>query len=194
MDTSGTSQRNGRNLRNFSRKRQKEEIKDKNTPPTMVPGNVRSLRGRQIPILPMDKRGKRKKKISKTIIKEAQPSARALSNPRTDPNQVNPKGQENLTPIESNQAQNQSPPPSPTPPNPTQAATSQAQTPPQQTNRIKLDDLYIDPKQISSYSTDLKRYLREKETLSRHKRIIRKFKRRKTIVNGPYTQIQSDTM
>lgn len=58
----------------------------------------------------------------------------------------------------------------------------------------KLDKLYTDPDFPSAYSGNLRKFLMQKESLSRHKRRIRKFKRRKVRVNGPYTQIQADTI
>ena len=57
-----------------------------------------------------------------------------------------------------------------------------------------LNKIYSDPKFPSAYSSDLKRFLLQKESLSRHKKRIKKFKRRKTFVGGPYTLIQSDTI
>lgn len=58
----------------------------------------------------------------------------------------------------------------------------------------KLDKLYMDPDFPTTYSANLKTFLRQKESLSRHKRRILKFKRRKVKVNGPYTLIQADTI
>ena len=58
----------------------------------------------------------------------------------------------------------------------------------------KLDKLYTDPDFPSAYSGNLKQFLLQKESLSRHKRRIFKFKRRKIKVNGPYTLIQADTV
>ena len=58
----------------------------------------------------------------------------------------------------------------------------------------KLDEIYRDPDFPSAYSANLAQFLRQKESLSRHKRRIVKFKRRKIKVNGPYTLIQADTV
>ena len=58
----------------------------------------------------------------------------------------------------------------------------------------KLDRLYTDPDFPTAYSGNFKKFLRQKESLSRHKRRIKKFKRRKIRVNGPYSLIQADTI
>ena len=55
-----------------------------------------------------------------------------------------------------------------------------------------IDKIYSDPKFPSAYSADLKKYLLSKESLSRHKRIIRKFKRRRVFSSGPYDSVQAD--
>jgi hypothetical protein len=185
MDISEKEERKVIKLRKYSKKPQNEEINDFVENPPPAPGNVRSLRGRRIPI-PQSKREKRtKRKKSKT-----QSLTRSLSNLQLDQNRPLLLQESETIPTELNQAQNQVQ-------NqildPIRTANQTQQTPPRK-NLTKLDQLYIDPKQVSSYSTDLQRYLREKETLSRHRKIIKKFKRRRTIVNGPYTQIQSDTM
>ena len=58
----------------------------------------------------------------------------------------------------------------------------------------KLNELYTDPDFPSAYSGNFQKFLREKESLSRHRRRIKKFKRRKVKVNGPFTLIQADTI
>ena len=58
----------------------------------------------------------------------------------------------------------------------------------------KLNQLYLDPDFPTAYSANLSKFLRQKESISRHKRRILKFKRRKIKVNGPYTLIQADTV
>ena len=58
----------------------------------------------------------------------------------------------------------------------------------------KLEKLYTDPDFPTTYSANLKKFLMKKESLSRHKRRIFKFKRRKIKINGPYTLIQADTI
>ena len=55
-----------------------------------------------------------------------------------------------------------------------------------------IDKIYTDPKFPSAYSSDLKKYLLSKESLSRHKKIIRKFKRRKVYSSGPFDSVQAD--
>ena len=60
-------------------------------------------------------------------------------------------------------------------------------------SRIEIiDKIYTDPKFPSAYSSDLKKYLLSKESLSRHKKIIRKFKRRKVYSYGPFDSVQAD--
>ena len=63
-----------------------------------------------------------------------------------------------------------------------------------QTKKLDLtyNDLYTDPNFPSAYSAGLKRFLLEKESLSRHKPIYKTFKRRRVFVSGPYTLIQAD--
>ena len=73
------------------------------------------------------------------------------------------------------------------------SATAQSQTPPL-TPQQKLEKLYLDPDFPTAYSANLSQFLRKKESISRHKRRILKFKRRKIKVNGPYTLIQADTV
>ena len=58
----------------------------------------------------------------------------------------------------------------------------------------KLNKLYTDPDFPTAYSGNFRKFLMEKESLSRHKRRIFKFKRRKIKVNGPFTLIQADTI
>lgn len=55
-------------------------------------------------------------------------------------------------------------------------------------------ELFTNFKYPSAYSGDLQRFILENEAISRHRRRIHKFDRRKTRVNGPYTAIQVDTM
>ena len=52
------------------------------------------------------------------------------------------------------------------------------------TVREKLNEIYTDPDFPSAYSADLRKFLQSKESLSRHKKIIKKFKRRKIFVHG----------
>ena len=61
--------------------------------------------------------------------------------------------------------------------------TTSVQTEPM-TPMAKLNEMYTDPHFPSAYSADLKKFLKSKESLSRHKRIIKKFKRRKIFVHG----------
>lgn len=55
-------------------------------------------------------------------------------------------------------------------------------------------ELFTNFKYPSAYSGDLQRFILENDAISRHRRRIYKFDRRKTRVNGPYTAIQVDTM
>jgi len=189
MDISENKERKVIKLRKYSKKPQNEEINEFPQDPPPVLGNVRSLRGRQIPTTQTKKRKRRKNRNAAVRARETQSLTRSLTNLQLEQNPPPQLQQNETTPFQSNLAQNQA-----QPPKTTQTVTQADQTPPQRRNLIKIDQLYIDPKQVSSYSTDLQRYLREKETLSRHRKIIKKFNRRRTIVNGPFTQIQSDTM
>ena len=88
----------------------------------------------------------------------------------------------------------------PSPPNQAvaskQTATTQTVTTmsPKRTPQEKLEKLYTDPDFPTAYSAGLKKFLQEKTSLSRHKQIQRRFKRRKTLVYGPYTTLQADTI
>ena len=55
-----------------------------------------------------------------------------------------------------------------------------------------LEKIYTDPKFPSYYSADLKKFLMTKESLSRHKKIVKKFKRRKVYTSGPFDSVQAD--
>jgi hypothetical protein len=57
----------------------------------------------------------------------------------------------------------------------------------------QLDEIYTNTKLPSSYSGDLKKYILQKESISRHKRKLNIFKRRKVFVLGPWVAIQADT-
>ena len=94
-------------------------------------------------------------------------------------------------------------PPSGSPPNPPPVVEASKRTAETQTYPIlnqtltpkeKLDQLYTDPDFPTAYSANLKSFLMEKTSLSRHKQIRRNFKRRKTMVYGPYTLLQADTI
>ena len=88
---------------------------------------------------------------------------------------------------------------SPTPPSPNQSQPAVnrksmgTQTNPITTKDI-LNEIYTNPNFPSAYSGDLKRFLMQKESLSRHKKRKRVFQRRKVKVGGPYTAIQADTI
>ena len=97
------------------------------------------------------------------------------------------------------------PPPPPSPKSPTRNSSPKARTDSKiirtaanQTKQLtpmeKLDKLYTDPDFPTAYSGNLRQFLLQKESLSRHKRRIFKFKRRKIKVNGPYTLIQADAI
>jgi hypothetical protein len=55
-------------------------------------------------------------------------------------------------------------------------------------------DLFTSFKHPTAYSSNIHEFLRQNEAVSRHKRRIQKFDRRKTQINGPYCAIQVDTM
>ena len=73
----------------------------------------------------------------------------------------------------------------------TSVTATQTKTP---TPLEKLNKLYTDPDFPTAYSGNFQKFLREKESISRHKRRIKKFKRRKIRINGPYSLIQADTI
>ena len=77
--------------------------------------------------------------------------------------------------------------------NPEKKISEETQTQPL-TPQQKLNQIYRDPDFPTAYSANLRTFLRRKESISRHKRRILKFKRRKVKVNGPYTLIQADTI
>ena len=55
-------------------------------------------------------------------------------------------------------------------------------------------DLFTNFKYPSAYSGDIQKFLLANEAVSRHRKRIKKFDRRRTRVNGPYTAIQVDTI
>jgi hypothetical protein len=55
-------------------------------------------------------------------------------------------------------------------------------------------DLFTNFKYPSAYSGDIQKFLLENEAVSRHRKRIKKFDRRRTRVNGPFTAIQVDTI
>ena len=57
-----------------------------------------------------------------------------------------------------------------------------------------LNKIYTDPSFPSAYSASIKKFLMEKESLSRHKQKIHNFPRRQVFVGGPWTLIQADTV
>lgn len=57
----------------------------------------------------------------------------------------------------------------------------------------ELNELYTNPTVPSGYSGDLKKFIMQKESISRHKRKINIFKRRKVVVFGPWVAIQAAT-
>ena len=70
---------------------------------------------------------------------------------------------------------------------------AQVQTQPKTQQEI-LNELYTNPNFPTAYSGDLRKFLLEKESLSRHRKKRHIFKRRKVFVGGPYTAIQADTI
>ena len=91
---------------------------------------------------------------------------------------------------------------SPSPPNPQEASDQIAPSPSTATATTfsslkpaqKLEQLYLDPDFPTAYSGALKKFLQTKESLSRHRQRQKKFKRRKTLVYGPYQLLQADTV
>ena len=57
-----------------------------------------------------------------------------------------------------------------------------------------LNKIYTDPQFPTAYSAEIRKFLMQKESLSRHKQKINKFPRRKVFVSGPWTLIQADTI
>ena len=57
-----------------------------------------------------------------------------------------------------------------------------------------LNEIYTNPKFPSAYSGDLKKFLLQKESLSRHRRKRHVSKHRKVLVGGPYSAVQADTI
>lgn len=192
-DTSETTIRKVIKLRNYSKKRGDDEknVSEKEAP-RVAHGNGRLQRGRtttdirKIPTI----RRKEKSHVMTTRRRKREESPPRIAQQEENNQNRREIPQETNIPIPDQVADQTAR--TKAAKTPVVEVTPPDQTPPQK--KIKLDQLYIDPKQITAYSTDLQRYLREKETLSRHRRIIRKFKRRRTIVHGPYTQIQSDTV
>jgi hypothetical protein len=56
-----------------------------------------------------------------------------------------------------------------------------------------LNEIYTNPALPSTYSGDIKKFILQKESISRHKRKLNIFKRRKVFVLGPWVAIQADT-
>ena len=57
-----------------------------------------------------------------------------------------------------------------------------------------LEEIYTNPAFPTSYSGSLKQFLRNKESISRHKQRIHNFKRRKVYVQGPFQAVQADSI
>ncbi len=110
----------------------------------------------------------------------ASPTNRAMSPPTNlSANQTTP-----LTNQATNQATNQVT---------TQTTQTENSQSPNLTTKQIMEKIYADPNFPSYYSGDVKKFILEKASLSRHKRKFHKFKRRQIFVNGPFTQIQADT-
>ena len=58
--------------------------------------------------------------------------------------------------------------------------------------RDRIKEIYANVKSIPNYSSKILDFLRTHETSSVHKRIIRKFRRRKTISYFPYDSCMAD--
>jgi hypothetical protein len=75
-------------------------------------------------------------------------------------------------------------------------AVNQAVSSPQNSNNPngeELNELYTNTSLPSGYSGDLKQFILQKESISRHRRKLNIFKRRKVFVLGPWVAIQADT-
>ena len=57
---------------------------------------------------------------------------------------------------------------------------------------VSFNDIYADPKNPASYSSNVKAFMAQKQSISLHKRKIRNFPRRPIIVPGPYHSICAD--
>lgn len=68
----------------------------------------------------------------------------------------------------------------------------QPQSPPKVAPLVSYDDIYADPKNSASYSSNVKAFMAQKESISLHKRKIRNFPRRPIIVPGPFHSISAD--
>jgi len=86
---------------------------------------------------------------------------------------------------------------------PEQTVTAQAEVQPEVAARATnqpltekeiIEQLYLNPNFPSSYSGNLRKFLLEKESISRHKNRVKIFKRRKIFVQGPFTLLMSDTI
>lgn len=72
--------------------------------------------------------------------------------------------------------------------------TPQVPTQVPMTEKAIINELWTNPNFPSAYSGNLKKYILEKESLSRHKNKYHVFKRRKVFVGGPFTLLQADTI
>ena len=54
------------------------------------------------------------------------------------------------------------------------------------------DDIYTDPKNPASYSSNVRNFMNQKRSISLHKKRIKNFKRRQIIVPGPFHTISAD--
>ena len=71
---------------------------------------------------------------------------------------------------------------------------NQAQAPVNPATNQELNDLYTNPIIPSAYSGNLKKFILQKESISRHKQKINIFKRRHVFVSGPWSCVQADTV
>ena len=62
----------------------------------------------------------------------------------------------------------------------------------QENGQNEIEQIYTNVKSIPSYSSKIQDFLRTNETASVHKRIIRKFRRRKTVAHYPYDLCMAD--
>ena len=65
-------------------------------------------------------------------------------------------------------------------------------TPDRQVLSSSFDDIYTDPKNPASYSSNVRSFMNQKRSISVHKRRVKNFRRRQIIVPGPFHTISAD--
>ena len=74
----------------------------------------------------------------------------------------------------------------------TQATLTPARIPEIRVNSSSYDDIYKDPKNPASYSSNVRAFMNQKRSISIHKKRIKNFTRRQIIVPGPFHSISAD--